>query len=236
MNLIEFMERSNVLGARQDLSNCFFSFINNLGFEYFTFSELSFLSISEKNEHFNLLSNYPEKWLKYYKSRNYALHDPVYAAAHRIRCPATWKEMSAVYADKSGKVIMQEAAENSLVTGIGIPLYSNSGKMYGLSLAASHTDVNFDKNFRSIYNAAAVQLLLVYENLYGRMTEPDITLTAREVEILEWIAAGKTKQETACILCISQSCVKRHCENIFCKLRVSTLPSAVAVAIRLHYI
>lgn len=57
-------------------------------------------------------------------------------------------------------------------------------------------------------------------------------LTAREQEVLIWIARGKTKLETAKVLHVSESCIKRHCEKIFQKLEVNNLPHAVATAIK----
>jgi len=50
------------------------------------------------------------------------------------------------------------------------------------------------------------------------------------LDVLHWIALGKSKQEVADILCVSASCVKRHCENAYQKLGVNTLASAVARA------
>ncbi len=42
-----------------------------------------------------------------------------------------------------------------------------------------------------------------------------LTITDREKEVLLWIASGKTKSEIADLVYGSESCVKRHCENIF---------------------
>ncbi|PKM12014.1 MAG: DNA-binding response regulator [Gammaproteobacteria bacterium HGW-Gammaproteobacteria-3] len=53
-------------------------------------------------------------------------------------------------------------------------------------------------------------------------------LTAREAEILTWIAKGKTNKEVGLILATSPRTVNKHLEHIFEKLGVPTRTAAVA--------
>jgi len=55
-------------------------------------------------------------------------------------------------------------------------------------------------------------------------------LTAREGEILQWVARGKTNQEIAELLVVSSHTVRKHLENIYAKLGVHTRTGAVARA------
>lgn len=55
-------------------------------------------------------------------------------------------------------------------------------------------------------------------------------LTAREREILQWVARGKTNQEIAALLVVSAHTVRKHLENIYAKLGVHTRTAAVARA------
>jgi ATP/maltotriose-dependent transcriptional regulator MalT len=55
-------------------------------------------------------------------------------------------------------------------------------------------------------------------------------LTARELEVLRLVAAGKTNREVASALVISERTVARHLQNIFAKLRVSSRTAASAFA------
>jgi DNA-binding CsgD family transcriptional regulator len=52
-------------------------------------------------------------------------------------------------------------------------------------------------------------------------------LTAREREILRWVARGKTNPEIASILWVAPSTIRKHLENIYAKLGVSTRTAAV---------
>ena len=51
-------------------------------------------------------------------------------------------------------------------------------------------------------------------------------LTARELEVLRLVAAGKSNREIASALVISERTVARHLQNIFAKLRVSSRTAA----------
>jgi DNA-binding CsgD family transcriptional regulator len=53
-------------------------------------------------------------------------------------------------------------------------------------------------------------------------------LTAREQQILAWVARGKTNPEIAEILWITPSTVRKHLENVYAKLGVRTRTAAAA--------
>ena len=55
-------------------------------------------------------------------------------------------------------------------------------------------------------------------------------LTARELEVLRLVAAGKTNREIAAELVLSEHTVARHVQNIFTKLRLSSRTAATAFA------
>jgi DNA-binding NarL/FixJ family response regulator len=55
-------------------------------------------------------------------------------------------------------------------------------------------------------------------------------LTARELEVLRLVAAGKTNRTIAADLFLSEKTVARHVSNIFVKLGVSSRSAATAFA------
>ena len=64
--------------------------------------------------------------------------------------------------------------------------------------------------------------LLLEEN-QGR-----IPLTAREREVPQWVARGKTNADIAALLWLSPATVRKHLENVYAKLGVRTRTAAVA--------
>ena len=61
--------------------------------------------------------------------------------------------------------------------------------------------------------------------LHERRVEVD--LTAREREVLAWVARGKTNPQIAELLWVSPGTVRKHLENVYAKLGVSTRTAAV---------
>jgi ATP/maltotriose-dependent transcriptional regulator MalT len=63
-----------------------------------------------------------------------------------------------------------------------------------------------------------------------RAAAPAHGLTARELEVLRLVAAGRSNREIATALVISEHTVARHLQNIFAKLGVSSRTAATAFA------
>ena len=59
-------------------------------------------------------------------------------------------------------------------------------------------------------------------------------LTAREVEVLRLIAAGRSNREMAVALCRSERTIERHIENIYRKIDAHNKADATAFAYRHH--
>ncbi|WP_300682520.1 response regulator transcription factor [Nocardioides sp.] len=66
--------------------------------------------------------------------------------------------------------------------------------------------------------------------LLERMRSPHISLSAREIEVLELVAAGASNTEVAARLHITDATVKSHLVHVFSKLGVSSRTGAVSKA------
>jgi DNA-binding NarL/FixJ family response regulator len=85
---------------------------------------------------------------------------------------------------------------------------------------------------RAVRAAAAGQSVLspsVATRLINRVRAPAVEpLSAREIEVLELVAAGTTNREAAAKLFLSEATVKSHLLNIYAKLGVGDRAAAVA--------
>jgi DNA-binding CsgD family transcriptional regulator len=74
---------------------------------------------------------------------------------------------------------------------------------------------------------------LVTPYLVRALAHSDSTLglTRREIEVLAWVAAGKTNAQVAEVLSIAPGTVKKHLEHIYEKLGVSSRTDAAVTAI-----
>jgi DNA-binding CsgD family transcriptional regulator len=66
------------------------------------------------------------------------------------------------------------------------------------------------------------------DRLLLREKRVEVDLTAREREVLAWVARGKTNAEVARVLWLAPSTVRKHLENVYGKLGVTTRTAAVA--------
>lgn len=238
MNLIDFIYESNNSNNSEELVTLFLKFLGGFGIDSFMLGELSRHSTSEKEEMLGILVNYPEEWFNHYMANHYVDHDPVYRKALTAIAPFTWAEVQRERISEKAQRVMDEAKEFNLCSGIGVSIHQPLGRSIGIGFAGSEDGVMCDKDSLNLIHLASHQLVMVYTDLSDIQikTQKDINITEREREVLLWVAMGKTKSSIAAILSVSESCIKRHCENIFIKLGANNLPSAVAKAIRMGLI
>ncbi len=85
----------------------------------------------------------------------------------------------------------------------------------------------------AIRAASAGQVALgpsVQKRLLGRMRTPAVSLTKRELEVLQLVAVGHSNEEVAARLFVSRATVKTHLVHVFDKLGVDSRTAAVARA------
>lgn len=71
---------------------------------------------------------------------------------------------------------------------------------------------------------------VIATRLLDRMRAPHASLSAREIEVLELVAAGRANSEVATTLFVSETTVKSHLAHIFTKLGVTSRTAAISVA------
>lgn len=71
---------------------------------------------------------------------------------------------------------------------------------------------------------------VIASRLLNRMRAPQASLSSREIEVLELVAAGRSNTEVAGDLFVSETTVKSHLAHIFTKLGVSSRTAAVSAA------
>jgi DNA-binding CsgD family transcriptional regulator len=90
-----------------------------------------------------------------------------------------------------------------------------------LEAGRSQSLVRWRGERRLVVERTAVSLILEERS-------EQIRLTAREREVLGWVARGKTNAEIAELLWLAPGTVRKHLENVYAKLGVSTRTAAVA--------
>lgn len=93
-------------------------------------------------------------------------------------------------------------------------------------VSVSATNNNFRAHHKILLDIVSPHLYLAFHP-HSRRERP---LTPRELEVLRWVAEGKTNWEIGRILRVSENTVRFHLKNINYKLNASNKYHAVAIA------
>lgn len=102
---------------------------------------------------------------------------------------------------------------------IALPIYVRDGLL--VSFVLNRTRRDFTERERALLEVLRPHLAKIYQRIstVGQ-------LTARETEVLRWVAAGKSNAQIGAILRISARTVQKHLQNIYDKLGVESRTAA----------
>ncbi len=109
-----------------------------------------------------------------------------------------------------------------------------NGSAVSIALTVGDTPVKLRLSYIGQISADELLLRLVEDDLGGdeQLIKAKLALTARESEVLLWIARGKSNRDVAEILSLSPRTVNKHLEQIYAKLGVENRTAAAALAMR----
>ncbi|WP_299844852.1 LuxR family transcriptional regulator [uncultured Roseovarius sp.] len=178
---------------------------------------------------------YDDRWTQHYASQGFFRIDPTLIEARRSVAPVDWSRLEHT---ANFKAVFRDAHDFGITdTGLTIPVRGPYGDIGGLSVTSELSQTEWGKLKRHIISdlqqaAANVHDLVMQANpLMQALTSPQ--LSTREVEILQWTAAGKSQQDIGDILSISHRTVEVHLRSSRQKLHALTTAQAVGRAIAL---
>ena len=181
---------------------------------------------------------YPARWKQHYLDHQLHLHDPTLRHALRSHAPIQWSRLTA---DPSFGRVFGDAHDFGIsATGVTIPIRGPFGDMGMLSVTRACSATEWERQCRRIMVALQEQSALIHDAVMRdglvlrAMHAP--ALTQREIEVLQWIAAGKSQDDVGDILQISSRTVEVHVRSSRHKLGALNTPQAVARAVGLGLI
>jgi DNA-binding CsgD family transcriptional regulator len=113
---------------------------------------------------------------------------------------------------------------------IAVPLYVDRGLLVSFVLNREGRD--FSDREKALLDLVREPLAALYRHALARERPLGaLPVTARERQVLEWLAAGKTDKEIGAILALSPRTVQKHLQHIYEKLGVETRTAAVLRAL-----
>lgn len=188
-----------------------------------------------KMDGFTMLTHFPEEWEIRYNEQDYFLCDKVAQTSFYHAGLFNWQECLLPQAmqeccAKQSQRVMDEASAFGLHEGW---VYSTqcrrSTEWSVISVAGEHCSKS--KRTKSILYHLLPHLCVALQNVATLQPGASVQLSAREYEVLSWIASGKTAWETSEILHISRRTVEFHMANILKKFDAINSQQAIALAV-----
>lgn len=107
---------------------------------------------------------------------------------------------------------------------MALPVYVRDGLL--VSFVLNRTRRDFTDRERALLDVLRPHLAKTYQRITALGA-----MTAREAEVLRWVAAGKSDAQIGAILRISARTVQKHLQNIYTKLGVESRTAAVNRAV-----
>lgn len=181
---------------------------------------------------------YPDEWKQMYVDQQLHLYDPTLAIAARSIAPVDWSRLERT--DNFERVFRSASDFGIKPRGLTIPVRGPYGDIGMLSVTRNCTQTEWDKVIPTMLSDLQSMAVHLHD---GAMRSHMLTrtlraphLSSREIEILQWIAAGKSQQDVGDILGISVRTVEVHLRSGRDKLFALTTPQAVARAIAMGLI
>jgi LuxR family quorum-sensing transcriptional regulator LasR len=187
-----------------------------------------------------LRSNYPATWRDQYDRQNLRASDPTVEYCFKASAPFVWIPQSFKTSEQCA--LYEEAAAHGLKAGVTLPIHGAAGEIGMLTCVRDQApgagfmkDLTHQMGNLTMLRDIAFDFMRQYMHAAPAGEEVPV-LTAREMDTLQWMVAGKTAWEIGRILSISEAGVNFHIGNLRTKFGVSRRNDVVIRAIRLGVI
>ncbi len=217
----------------QDITSRLHEICESLGFEHACYA-----SNTPINGELIGFATYPEDWREHYLAKGYHLRDPTLTRAIHAVAPVDWSRLR----DTQGYAeVFRDAADFAIPeTGLSVPIRGAFGDRGVLTLARTCSPAEWASQKRAIMQQVQLLASQLHDDVLRsgqvlqRIRQPN--LSSREKEVLQWVAAGKSQQDIADILNLSNRTVEVHLRSAREKLGALNTAQAVGRAIGLRMI
>ncbi|MBO9576252.1 MAG: LuxR family transcriptional regulator [Sphingobium sp.] len=184
-----------------------------------------------------LQKGFDPELLATYAAHDFQRLDVVPRAVIAGGAPASWMEIWGTLRLTPAEQEFYEALRASdMQDGYSLPCYGPNGRQALISIGMMREGTDRSETTLSLLNYVAQAAHLRICNRFFRQTADDRQLSAREKEILDWVARGKSNSVIGDILNISAATVDTYMRRIYEKLDVSDRTSAAVKGVGLGLI
>ncbi len=210
------------------------AFITKLGFESIALGYVINPANTGAETEFQV-TTWPDDWVERWRGSDFIIHDPIARYSLRTRQPFTWKT-AYEHGSRFGQVILDESRNFGFKDGLAIPIHTVNRPPGCVSLGAEIVDLSPTE--QGCLELVTFHVYARLETLCGVRPFREIrtSLTRREIDVLQYAAAGKTNWEIGQILSLQEATVKEYMSSAMHKLGCVNRAHTVAVAIQKNLI
>lgn len=228
-----FVENLNRLSTTEEVMDGLEYALAQFGFEMFVLHGVS--DPKQRFEDSVVGRNWPINWCRLYAEERYDQDDPLAHLLKRAVEPFEWSENLYRAAQTPRAVeIVRRRRYFGIERGFMVSIHSAPSGTGFVHMSGRRFEVE-EHSYPAIHLMTLYAFDRVCELCAPRAQETPL-LTAREREVLTWVASGKTAWEIGEILAIAKRTVDEHAQRAFRKLGAVNRTHAVAIALRDHLI
>jgi LuxR family quorum sensing-dependent transcriptional regulator len=188
--------------------------------------------VGKKRRHRYFFIDWPADWLALYNENCWVEQDLLPIEARRRVVPFLWSELDRSKLTPGQQALVDAGLAYGWRDAFAVPVHG-PGSLQGLITIATRTDLALSAPERAVLEVMARTVWeLCRTSADFDMSAPEpIHLSAREVECLQWAAAGKSDRDIAKVLGIKPATAHFHIEQAKRRLKAKSRVEAVAIGV-----
>jgi DNA-binding CsgD family transcriptional regulator len=230
---MDIIDLSTVPGSPENFEDFIDQMCRRLGVEYGSYATMNPMTGAVQG-----YATYGLAWKQHYMSNKLHHVDPTLHRAALSIAPVDWSRFAR---DAKFHAVFRSADDFGIsATGMTVPIRGPYGDRGLLSVTTTMPAADWQRLSRQIVGDLQIAAVHLHDAVMraGLLVPPLArpSLSTREREVLQWVAAGKSQQDVGDILSISPRTVEVHLRSAREKLGALTTVQAVGRAIGLRLI
>lgn len=180
-------------------------------------------------------ANYRSDWVTHYMLEGFHRIDPTIHVGRKSIAPVDWSRIE--HTAHFHKIFSEAPSFGMSDRGLTVPVRGPYGDIGLLSVTRDCRDAEWQALRKQVIGNLQIAAVHMHDNvMHSTLSMAALrlpSLSIREVEILQWVAEGKSQQDIGDILSISHRTVEVHLRSARTKLGALTTPQAIGRAIGL---
>lgn len=229
-----FVEVSKRATALEEINAAFKGMAGRFGYDHIVTTRLR--DYSQGPRSVDAVVTYPEAWQDRYAEMKFHKVDPVFASLGRQPTPFFWGGNSDE-CTREERSFFDESRSAGVNKGLSLAMSISKSEKAAVTWAGGSGEESdgLKHMFHLIATYYYQRLRLIQARTFGALRN-EVKLTARESEVLQWYAVGKSAWDIGGILGVSESTVRFHLSSVRKKYDVSSTVHAAALAVAREHI